>query len=125
MYMHWFVCECVPVYSLVSKLLVMLSILICPLLVFSFICRAGFVLALGCYLPSPVCICIKCIEKKKKVIMYAEFLSLRSLIEMFAVHVHNAHTKCCRSSGGAAYKSRKDQESMLSSLQFRQLATRA
>ena len=24
---------------------------------------AGFVLALGCYLPSPVCICIKCIEK--------------------------------------------------------------
>ena len=35
-------------------------------LVSSFICQAGFVLALGCYLPSPVCICIKCIEKKKK-----------------------------------------------------------
>ena len=28
---------------------------------------------------------------------------------MFAVH--NAHTKCCRNSGGAAYESRKDQES--------------
>ena len=65
MYIHWFVCECIPVCSLVSKLLLLLSTLICPLLVFSFICRAGFVLALGCYLPSPVCICIKCIEKKK------------------------------------------------------------
>ena len=33
---------------------------------FSFYCRAGFVLALGCYLPSPIiCIYIKLIERKK------------------------------------------------------------
>ena len=33
---------------------------------FSFYCRAGFVLALGCYLPSPIiCIYIKLIERKE------------------------------------------------------------
>ena len=69
MHMYWVVCDCITAYSLVSN--INLSCLLLLFLV-SFICRAGFVLAFGCYLPSPVCLCIKFIEKKKKVPTYIE-----------------------------------------------------
>ena len=43
----------ITAYSLVCKLATFMTY------ISSFIRQAGFVLALGCYLPSPVCLCIK------------------------------------------------------------------